>query len=127
MLKHILGIFFTILLLVIFALGKKTHYQVVNGYWTGTINTGKEIVHVAFNISTDGCVFDCREQKAYGVNADVLYRNHDSICIDIPSLNAQTKLTIIQKNGRMKGLFRQDGKTHPIDIGLNDIRIRRRQ
>ena len=29
MLKHILFIFFTILLLVIFALGKKTHYQVV--------------------------------------------------------------------------------------------------
>ena len=49
------------------------------------------------------------------------------ICIDIPSLHAKTKLTIIQKNGRMKGLFRQDGKTHPIDIGLNDIRIRRRQ
>ena len=84
-------------------------------------------MHVAFNISGDKCVFDCQQQKAYGVNADVLYRNHDSICIDIPSLNAQAKLTIIQKNGRMKGLFRQDGKTHPIDIGLNDIRTRPRQ
>lgn len=126
MLKHILFIFFTILLLVIFALGKKTHYQVVNGYWTGTVNTGKECLHVAFNLSGNGCEYDCREQEAYGVKADVLYRNHDSICIDIPSLNAQTKLTIIQKNGKMKGLFRQYGKSYPIDIGLNDIRTRKR-
>ena len=125
MLKHILFLFFTILLLVIFALGKKTHYQLVNGYWTGTVNTGKECLHVAFNLSENGCEFDCAEQKAYGVEADVLYRNHDSICIDIPALNAQTKLTIIQKDGRMKGLFRQNGKSHKIEVGLNDIRTRR--
>lgn len=125
MLKHIIFLFFTILLLVIFALGEKTHYQVVNGYWTGTVNIGKECLHVAFNLSGDGCAFDCPEQNAYGVKADVLYRNHDSIGIDIPALDAQAKLTIIQKSGRMKGLFRQNGKSHPIDIGLNDIRTRR--
>ena len=54
MLKHILFLFFTILLLVIFALGKKTHYQVTNGYWTGTVITGKECLHVAFNLSGVG-------------------------------------------------------------------------
>lgn len=125
MLKHILFLFFTILILVIFALGKKTHYQVVNGYWTGTVNIGKECLNVAFNISEDGCEFDCPEQEAYGMKADVLYRNHDSICIDIPSLDAQAKLTINQENGRMRGLFRQDGESHAIDIGLNDIRTRK--
>ena len=125
MLKHILFLFFTILLLVIFALGKKTHYQVTNGYWTGTVNTGKECLHVAFNLSGDRCEYDCPEQEVYGVAADVLYRNHDSICIDIPSVDAQAKLTVNQKNGRMRGLFRQEGKTNPIDIGLNDIRTRR--
>lgn len=128
MLKHILFLFFVTLLLVIFALGKKTHYQIVDGYWTGTINTGKECLQVAFNLSEDRCIcdFDSPQQKAYGVAADVLYRNHDSIYIDIPAINAHAKLTVCQKNGRMKGLFRQNGKSHNIEIGLNDIKTRRR-
>lgn len=126
MLKHILFLFFTILLLVIFALSKRTHYQVSNGYWTGTVSHGKGSMQVAFNLSGDGCEFDCPILKAYGVEADVLYRNHDSICIDIPSLGSQAKLIINQQNGRMKGLFRQGGKSLPIDVGLNDIRKRRR-
>lgn len=125
MLKHILFLFLTILLLVIFALGEKTHYQVTNGYWTGTVNLGGECLHVAFSLSEARCEFDCPEREAYGIPADVLYRNHDSICIDIPPVDAQVKLTINQKNGRMRGIYRQAGLSAPIDIGLNDIKTRR--
>ena len=125
MLKHIYFLLTTITILTISALSESSHYQVSNGYWTGTVITGKECLHVAFNLSGDRCEYDCPEQEVYGVSADVLYRNHDSICIDIPSVDAQAKLTVNQKNGRMRGIFRQEGKTNPIDIGLNDIRTRR--
>ena len=79
MLKHILFLFFVILLLVICALGVKTHYQVVNGYWTGTVNTEDTIFHVSFNLSGDGCEFDCHELHIYNMPTEVLYRNNDAI------------------------------------------------
>ena len=69
----------------------KTHYQVVNGYCTGTVNTEDTTFHVSFNLSGDGCEFDCHELHIYNMPTEVLYRNNDAICIEIPSINAQGK------------------------------------
>lgn len=126
MLKHLLFLFFVILLLVIFALSEETHYQVVDGYWTGKVEMKDSNIHVAFNLSWDGCEFDCPEQNAYGVTTEVLYRNHESICFYIPSLNAHARLATDKKGGTLSGVFRQGGKTYPLQIRLNDIKTRRR-
>lgn len=126
MLKHILFLFFVILLLVIFALGEETHYQVVNGYWTGKVEMKDSNIHVAFNLSWDGCEFDCPEQDSYGASVEVLYRNHESVCFYIPSLNAHARLAIDKKDGSLNGVFRLSGSTFPLLIRLDDIKTRRR-
>lgn len=125
MLKHIYFLLTTITILTISALSESSHYQVSNGYWTGTVDIDSTPLHVALILSGDRREFDCPEQKAYGIAADILYRNHDYICIDIPAVNAQAKLYVSQENGSMQGTFRQDGKTYTIHVGLNDIRKRK--